>query len=41
MAKNPYVIILHMDLYTDENPYFVCNLLTEYYIRIYSVCNEY
>jgi len=41
MAKNPYIIILHMDLYTDENPYFVCNLPTEYYIRIYSVCNEY
>jgi len=25
MAKNPYVIILHTNLHTDENSYVICS----------------
>jgi len=35
MAKNPYIIILHMDLHTDENPYVICSWVIIYGFILY------
>jgi len=40
MAKNPYVIILHTDLHTDENPYVICSWVIIYEFIPYEIYRQ-